>query len=270
MSTGKDWEPARTRARERAGFTLVEILVVIGVIAILVGLLLPAFSKARAQSNELQCAAILRQWGEAFHIYAAQYNGVIPHSGDETRNPFFYQNQNDPSDPQNESCYINVLPPLMGRPAWTSFPNGQKPTADIWQCPLAQILSDNQYDYQPSVVGYHSYAMNEYLDNTPPTYPYFLNLAKAKSSSVTLLMLEITLNPSQCDGQNPISVKCTISYYPDESPESLGDRHPHQKGQLGGNLLMLDGHVEWTNSLWDLTLPFPNVPPMTDRTWWPY
>lgn len=263
-------ESWRTAGCDARGFTLVELLVVIGLIAILVGLLMPALSKARAQSDELQCAAILRQWGQAFHIYASQYNGIIPHSGDETRNPFFYQGKYDPADPQNESCYLNVLPLLMGRPAWSSFPNGQKPTADIWQCPKAQVLPDNAYDYQPSVVGYHTYAMNEFLDNTPPAYPYFFNLAKARSTSVTLLMFEITLNPSDCYGQNPIPAACYVGYYPDESPRSLGDRHPHQKGQLGANLLMLDGHIEWTNSLWDRSLSNPDAPPMTDRTWWPY
>jgi prepilin-type N-terminal cleavage/methylation domain-containing protein/prepilin-type processing-associated H-X9-DG protein len=258
------------RARRIAAFTLIELLIVIGIISLLLGILLTSMARARQAANEIACASILRQWGQAFQIYSSDYKGIIPHSGDETRNPFFYQNKYDPAATQNESCYINVLPPLMGQPAWSSFPAGKQPTTDIWQCPLAQILPDSAYGYQPSIYGYHSYAMNEFLDNTPPAYPYFFNMSKAKSSSVTLLMYEITLNPSQCFGQNPIPVACYVGYYPDESPRALGDRHPHQKGQLGGNLLMLDGHIEWTNSLWDKTLANPDAPPMTNRTWWPY
>ncbi|HZZ44571.1 MAG TPA: prepilin-type N-terminal cleavage/methylation domain-containing protein [Tepidisphaeraceae bacterium] len=256
------------RTLQRA-FTLVELLVVIGILGLLLALLLPALNKARAKADELQCASILRQWGQAFHIYAVEYRGFIPHSGDETRNAFFFLNKNDPSEPENECCYIDVLPPLLHRPSWKSYPTGQKPTNDIWQCPSAQVLADNTYGFQPSIYGYHSYVMNRYLD-IYPTFPKFLNLARVKASSITLLMFEDTLNPNQCNGQNSISIGCTVGYYPDDAPRAFCDRHPHQKGQLGGNIMMLDGHVEWTDHLWDPTLSDPDVPPLTNRTWWPY
>jgi len=259
------------------GFSLIELLVVVAIVMLLLSILLPGLSQARKHAREVFCATNLRTWAQAFHLYANDYDGALPHTDDRTRNRPV--NAYDPDHPEHECCYIDVLPPLMGRKPWRTFAEGGKPTDDIWQCPDARPLPDEAYGlgYEPSVEGYHSYAMNSYLEHDfsfgqeegqTEFDPSFLKLNRCQAPGKTLLMFEQTLDPSRTRGQE--GGHKAAGRFTAEDARALAERHAHLRGQLGANVIMVDGHHEWRNDLWDETLEEPRVPVPGDLTWYPY
>ncbi len=76
-----------TRCR---GFTLVELLVVIGIISVLISILLPAVSAARRMANRIQCASNVRQICLALQGYAGENGGCFPINAGATADCYWY------------------------------------------------------------------------------------------------------------------------------------------------------------------------------------
>ncbi|HEV2473618.1 MAG TPA: type II secretion system protein, partial [Chthonomonadales bacterium] len=71
----------RKPGKTRRAFTLVEVLLVIGIVAALSVLVFAAFTPARLRARQAVCASNMHQWGQAFAMYIADYDGIDPARG---------------------------------------------------------------------------------------------------------------------------------------------------------------------------------------------
>lgn len=124
------WTPRfRRRDGGTSAFTLVELLVVLGVITLLLALLLPALGRARASSFKTRCAAQLNNIGRAFQLYTDDHDGWYPPS---VLSPDF--------NPYNVPLVSDYL---------DSYVDGQK---DVFGCPAEARLFPKyglSYSYNP-------------------------------------------------------------------------------------------------------------------------
>ena len=74
--------------RQTSGFTLIEVLVVIGIIGVLMAILLPALNKAREAAKRVQCASNMRTIGQAIFAYATNNRGQAPPKGAHKEYPY--------------------------------------------------------------------------------------------------------------------------------------------------------------------------------------
>ena len=84
--------------RRALAFTLIELLVVISIIALLIGILLPALAAARRTATRMRCQANLRTVHQTFHAYAAEHDGEVPigyRGGTMQWNTMIYSNTTD-------------------------------------------------------------------------------------------------------------------------------------------------------------------------------
>ena len=131
-----------SRPHHRRAFSLIELMVVIGIIAILVGLLMPTLARVRQHANRIKCQANLRSIGQLLLIYSNTNAGWVYPVG-----------PGDPHDPAagDNFCRLgDALPPEM---RWPNYVKG----LDRYNHPLLFCPNDD------NPVAEHSYPLNWFL-----------------------------------------------------------------------------------------------------------
>jgi prepilin-type processing-associated H-X9-DG protein len=173
------------RHRHSAAFTLIELLVVTGTITLLMGMLLPALNKARAQAQQTQCMSNLRQFGMALQMYADANQGLVPFKGPKGYDVAdIYGPAGNVVGINDPSIWFNALPPYMGLKSYylemLDAQNGvaplpRPPANNIFICPAASgcgTLDTKQDTVAPDQVGFMYWMVDSNYSTTaaPGTY----------------------------------------------------------------------------------------------------
>jgi prepilin-type N-terminal cleavage/methylation domain-containing protein/prepilin-type processing-associated H-X9-DG protein len=280
----KRFPSAATRS-SACGFTLVELLIVIGIIALLIGILLPALTAARSRANEIKCMNNLHQFAIGLMIYVNQNQGWLPGEGYSDGTGGGSKSLGLWSD---SSSWWNAMSSLSNGKSYndlqlsTIAPLPGAGSNNIFVCPDASeaVRSPGSGD-QPIINGgfFQMYGSDDSVlslpapSNNPPAAPtvsrpvywcYVYNskinnsaghsaikISQVTQSTLVPLLVEklmapITNDPTFSASSEPLGRSKTAW-------TRFANRH-----RKGGFLLFVDGHVGWFSRK-DLNLNPPNI-----------
>jgi prepilin-type processing-associated H-X9-DG protein/prepilin-type N-terminal cleavage/methylation domain-containing protein len=220
-----------SRSSRVSGFTLVELLVVIGIIALLISILLPALGRARESAMQVSCMSNMRQLGVAYLNYANEWDGFLPAIG-----------------PSNVFWAVKVHPYAGLNPDGVfSFDDyrtsgANSPAASIYICPVTKggkIVPLAPDSPDPNVLS----------ANTAFTYSYAMNAIPAlwRHGNGTAIVNDLPVALASIRGAADTMILAESAYWWVSSHRYInpGVHYALTPHRGGGNFLYADGHVNY-------------------------
>jgi len=255
----------RTRPQHR-GFTLVEVLVVVAIIALLLGLLLPAVGTVRSSARATKSLSNMRQWGLAQVQYVNLNKEQLAWEGfkDAGMMRFNFFRNGNAANGLERNWWANSLPEFVGeRPYAVISTEADEygvyvPMApddnSIFIDPSAQMDEEQPY-YGNNHQFFFCYVPNAQLNNTleqrlidsgvPPIqaqYQARIRLSNIPNAERTAIMVEMRTSRTELERNDPHFSRALNRHRSDW--KRFAARHFR-----GGHILFADGHVEWVRNV---------------------
>ena len=242
-------------SRKTKGFTLVELLVVIGIIALLISILLPSLNRAREQANRVKCASNLRQIGQGIQMYANENKGNFPRTYFKPSVATVRAGTDGATQAKSFNDVGTSAGPVQDNDVTSSLfllLKTQDLTSEVFICPSSQGERDT---YRINNVSKTAQDCSNFTDiPTNLTYSYIVPFPSTTAMDAGFkLNYTLTSDFAIAADINPGTIGGTPSdnvtkVQPTSSRKDMADGNTNNHNGDGQNVLYADGHVEFQNT----------------------